>query len=89
MGFGFLYSGAVKGKIKERLRKDGNGSFTDDELNLAADKFESAGDGKDLDALKDESRQRDKAIEIFKRIRPENASETSLVEKIKVTYGLA
>lgn len=89
MGFGFIFSGPVKSKIKERLKKDCPGEFTNDELELAAKRFEEAGDSKDLDALKNDVTQKGKAIEIFKRIKPQNEHEARIVSKINKLYSVA
>jgi len=89
MSFGFLFSGAVKDAIKKRLKADGNNLFNDSELQLASTKFEEAGDGKDLDQLRNEESQKAKAIEIFRRIKPSNQSEQELMKKIRDLYGIA
>ena len=87
MSFGFLASGIVKGKIKDRLRKDGPGLFDDQELELAANKFEAAGTKDDLNDLKDESKQKAKAIEIFRRVVPKTDIEKAVVAKIDKLYS--
>lgn len=89
MGFPFWASGTVKEKIRLRLIKDGNGIFSSDELERASDAFAKAGDSKDIDALRDDNTQKDKAIEIFKRIKPSSVSESELIAKVNSLYNIA
>ena len=48
MGFGFLASGIVKEKIRDRLLRNGEQDlFTPNDLNLAAERFEAVATNND------------------------------------------
>ena len=89
MGFGFITSHFVKGSIKDSLQKNYPGTFTNEELDLAADLFERAGDEKDLPELQNEDLKQAKAVEIAKRIKFSSNQELALKMKFYRVLGIA